>query len=181
MADLRQLQLSDLDRIAALERELFGVGAWSHALLTQEVTGFGRWYVVAEVAATQDTAATAATETTPATTTGATPRTADAATTTAASLLVGYAGLWFDGDVSQVMTIGIDPVYQHRGIGRQLLAALIDHSILLGAEAVFLEVAVDNGPAIALYRSVGFLPIGVRKRYYQPGNRDAYTMRLQLG
>ena len=43
-------------------------------------------------------------------------------------------------------------------------------------EAVFLEVRVDNDPAIGLYESVGFTRCGVRKGYYQPSGADAYTM-----
>ena len=94
--------------------------------------------------------------------------------------LVGYAGLWYDGDVTQVMTLGVDPDYQGCGIGRALLQSLIDESIRLDAKGIFLEVATNNQAAISLYRSVGFLPIAVRKRYYQPENQDAYTMRLEL-
>lgn len=42
---------------------------------------------------------------------------------------------------------------------------------------VFLEVRTDNEPAIALYTSLGFTKMGVRKRYYQASGADAYTMR----
>jgi len=145
MFTLRQLELPDLRRISELERELFGVGAWSHNLLRDEVTGHGRWYVVA----VDD-----------------------------AGAVIGYAGIWFDGEVTQIMTIGVDPNYQRHGVGRQLLQVLINQSISLGATEMFLEVAVDNQPAINLYRSFGFLPLAIRKRYY-PGNLDAYTMRLK--
>ncbi len=47
--------------------------------------------------------------------------------------LVGYAGSWFDGDVSQVMTIGVAHRAQRRGLGRALLRALLDHARGLGA------------------------------------------------
>ena len=94
--------------------------------------------------------------------------------------LVGYAGLWFDGDVTQVMTIGVDPQYHHLGIGSVLLTALIDRSRQVGASAVLLEVAVDNDAALAMYGKFGFEQLGIRKRYYQPEDVDAYTMRLEL-
>ena len=35
----------------------------------------------------------------------------------------------------------------------------------------------DNEPAIALYRSAGFVEVGLRKRYYRVSGADAYTMR----
>ena len=94
--------------------------------------------------------------------------------------LVGYAGLWFDGDITQVMTIGVDAAAQRAGIGAALLEALIARSRELGAEAVLLEVRVDNEAAIALYHRAGFEMLGRRRRYYQPEDVDAWTMRLVL-
>ena len=42
---------------------------------------------------------------------------------------------------------------------------------------MFLEVRTDNAAAIALYESVGFTRVGVRKRYYRVSGADAYTMQ----
>ncbi len=95
--------------------------------------------------------------------------------------LVGYAGLWFDGDVTQVMTIGVVPAAQRQGIGTALLSALVDRSRALGASAVLLEVRVDNVPAITMYERFGFAVLSRRRRYYQPEDVDAWTMRLELG
>jgi len=150
---LRPLRNSDFDRVLELERELFGAGAWTYGMLADELGGLGRWYVVAE------------------------PVVRDAA---GAQPVVGYAGLWFDGDVAQIMTIGVDPGHQRHGIGRQLLDALIDRARTLRAQAVLLEVRVDNVAALRLYERFGFERLGVRKRYYQPEDKDAYTMRLDL-
>ena len=35
----------------------------------------------------------------------------------------------------------------------------------------------DNEAAIGLYGSLGFVSVGVRKRYYRISGADAYTMR----
>ncbi len=94
--------------------------------------------------------------------------------------LVGYAGLWFDGDDCQVMTIGTRPQEQGQGVGRILLDALLGRARELGAGSMFLEVRVDNDPALALYHRAGFEQLGLRKRYYQPENVDAWTMRKDL-
>lgn len=94
--------------------------------------------------------------------------------------VVGYAGLWFDGDVSQVMTIGVASPVQRQGVGTALLTALVDRSRELGASAVLLEVRVDNAPAMALYERFGFAVLSRRRRYYQPEDVDAWTMRLEL-
>ncbi len=95
-----------------------------------------------------------------------------------AGLLVGYAGLRFDGVDADVMTIGTQTAQQGRGVGRVLLRALLDRARELAAERVFLEVRVDNDPAIHLYASEGFQRIGRRRGYYQ--GVDAWTMRLDL-
>ena len=52
-----------------------------------------------------------------------------------------------------------------------------------GAEAMFLEVATDNRPAIALYEGAGFERAGQRKGYYArvgDASGDAYVYRLRL-
>ena len=102
------------------------------------------------------------------------------AATRGSGLLVGYAGLWFDGEDAQVMTIAVDSQHQDRGIARVMLNQLVEHARGLGAQRVLLEVRVDNDPAIHLYESTGFERLGRRRAYYQPGNIDAWTMLLRL-
>lgn len=95
-------------------------------------------------------------------------------------VLVGYAGISRLGRVApfeyEVHTIGVDPAFQGRGIGRRLLDDLLDYA---DGGVVFLEVRTDNEAAIALYRGVGFEQIGLRKRYYHVSGADAYTMRRE--
>jgi [ribosomal protein S18]-alanine N-acetyltransferase len=76
----------------------------------------------------------------------------------------------------EIHTIGVDPAYQGRGIGRRMLDALLQ---IAGDSVVHLEVRTDNAAAIALYRSVGFTEVGLRKRYYRISGADAYTMRRE--
>ncbi|GBG36859.1 ribosomal protein S18-alanine N-acetyltransferase [Mycobacterium montefiorense] len=95
-----------------------------------------------------------------------------------ASTLVGYAGISRLGRKPpfeyEVHTIGVDPAYQGQGIGRRLLADLLEFA---EGGVVYLEVRTDNEAALALYRSMGFEQIGLRKRYYRISGADAYTMR----
>jgi ribosomal-protein-alanine N-acetyltransferase len=49
-----------------------------------------------------------------------------------------------------------------------------------GARLSTLEVRRSNAPAIALYRSLGYLPVGVRPRYYAEENEDAIVMTLEF-
>jgi len=92
--------------------------------------------------------------------------------------LVGYAGLRSDGHDADVMTVGTRTALQGRGVGRTLVRALLDRAREVGARQVFLEVRVDNGPAVHLYESEGFEHMGRRRGYYQ--GIDAWTMRLDL-
>jgi ribosomal-protein-alanine N-acetyltransferase len=92
--------------------------------------------------------------------------------------LVGYAGITRLGLLPpyeyEVHTIGVDPAYHGQGIGRRLLDAILDHA---KKGAVYLEVRTDNAVAIELYRSAGFVEVGLRRRYYRVSGADAYTMR----
>ena len=92
--------------------------------------------------------------------------------------LVGYAGISRLGRKPpyeyEIHTIGVDPAYQVQGIGRELLARLLDYA---AGSAVYLEVRTDNAAAIGLYESTGFANVGLRKRYYRVSGADAYTMQ----
>jgi N6-L-threonylcarbamoyladenine synthase len=96
--------------------------------------------------------------------------------------LLGYAGLKVSGPSysSDVQTIGVEPESQGSGIGRTLMNGLIAFAKRQGSEEVFLEVKAGNESAIALYLSLGFEQIDVRKRYYQPSGEDALVMRMPI-
>lgn len=94
--------------------------------------------------------------------------------------LLGWAGVLLLGDSAEVVTVGVVPTARRRGVARLLLADLLGYARDRGAAEVFLEVRVDNEPAITLYRSCGFEPVGRRRGYYQDGRVDATVMRLQL-
>lgn len=93
--------------------------------------------------------------------------------------MVGYAGLAMlgprDDPEFEVHTIGVAPAQQGRGVGRALMEQMM-HTVDLLDGPCFLEVRVDNTPAIRLYESSGFFTAGVRKNYYQASGTDAYTM-----
>jgi ribosomal-protein-alanine N-acetyltransferase len=92
-------------------------------------------------------------------------------------LLVGYAGIARLGRTPpfeyEIHTIGVDPAYQGRGIGRRMMTELLTDA----DSVVYLEVRTDNPTAIALYTSLGFATVGLRKRYYRASGADAFTMR----
>ena len=97
-----------------------------------------------------------------------------------ADRLVGYAGLSVAGDVADVMTIAVALEAQGTGVGRLLLDELIAQATAAAVSALILEVRRDNESARKLYERNGFEQIGVRRRYYQPGDIDALVMRRHV-
>lgn len=86
-------------------------------------------------------------------------------------------------DEAEILTITVPPAQRRLGVGRALMSAAIGAARVMGAASLFLEVAVDNQPAIGLYEGLGFARAGVRKGYYRrpgSGSADALVMRLDL-
>jgi ribosomal-protein-alanine N-acetyltransferase len=91
----------------------------------------------------------------------------------AGDLVLGYAGLAVFGDEAHVLTIGVTGGAQGRGLGTALLLDLLAAA---GDRRVLLDVRADNEVAQRLYRRHGFVPVGRRRRYYQPSGVDAVVM-----
>jgi ribosomal-protein-alanine N-acetyltransferase len=68
-------------------------------------------------------------------------------------------------DESELLLLAVKREAQRRGIGALLLRQFLEDARTVGARQVHLEVR-ENNPAISIYRSVGFHPVGRRKNYY---------------
>jgi ribosomal-protein-alanine N-acetyltransferase len=90
--------------------------------------------------------------------------------------LLGYAGLATTPDEAWVQNIAVRRSAQRRGVGGELLEALLAEAARQEIKQTLLEVAVDNAPAQRLYASYDFEPVGIRRGYYQPSNTDALVM-----
>jgi ribosomal-protein-alanine N-acetyltransferase len=77
---------------------------------------------------------------------------------------------------SWVATIGVDPRYQRRGIGRALLHACEEKTKL---PRMKLTVRLSNEPAISLYEQEGYRSVDIWKRYYNDGE-DGLVMEKTL-
>ena len=83
----------------------------------------------------------------------------------------------------EVLTLGVTGEARRRGVAKALMAAALGAAREAGARACFLEVAVDNPAAAALYAGLGFRRAGLRKHYYDrgaAGQVDALVMRRDL-
>jgi ribosomal-protein-alanine N-acetyltransferase len=89
--------------------------------------------------------------------------------------MVGYAGLMFAGDDAHVTNIAVDPAWQGRSVATEMMLDLVLLAHDRGCVAMTLEVRHTNVVAQNLYRRFGFVPAGVRKRYYE-NTDDAIVM-----
>ncbi len=96
------------------------------------------------------------------------------------AMLVGYAIVMWLPDEVHLLNISVDEPWQGRGLGRQMLAWLLADAGRRGAESMMLEVRPSNHRARALYESMAFRQIGVRRRYYPSWDdtrEDALVLR----
>ena len=81
---------------------------------------------------------------------------------------------------AEVLTLAVAPDLRRRGMATALLQAAMAEASRAGAETMFLEVASNNAPALALYRRAGFTQAGLRRAYYAPEGTDALVLRRDL-
>lgn len=90
--------------------------------------------------------------------------------------IIGYAGAWIILDESHITNIAVLQAERGKGIGRALTSGLMQYLSNLGAAYATLEVRKSNEVAQNLYKSLGFIKLGVRKRYYEDNDEDALIM-----
>lgn len=91
--------------------------------------------------------------------------------------ILGYTLFWHVEDELSLLNVAVDPTVRRRGVGRALMADLLDYAAKKAVSKILLEVRRSNLPAIALYESLGFETFNVRKRYYSD-DEDALEMWL---
>lgn len=96
--------------------------------------------------------------------------------------LAGYGIMSYGAGEAHILNICVRADLRGQGIGRKLMLFLLERARAAQMEDVFLEVRPSNPTAIALYASLGFSQIGVRKAYYQAagGREDALVYKLVL-
>lgn len=94
--------------------------------------------------------------------------------------VTGYIGFLGVLDELEVTNVATHPDYRRRGVGRALVAALLDHAKQGDFRRVSLEVRVSNAAAIALYESLGFTPCGLRKNFYSSPREDGVIYEILI-
>lgn len=86
--------------------------------------------------------------------------------------IAGYMGVQIfsgDGFVTNVATL---PNFRRKGVARALINEVLKHEM----NFLTLEVRESNAPAINLYKSLGFVEVGKRPRFYRNPDEDALLM-----
>ena len=76
-------------------------------------------------------------------------------------------------DEAELLNLGVLPSARRQGVAAALLSALREAA----QGVIFLEVAITNVGAIALYGKLGWEQIAIRRGYYDHGKTDAVVMK----
>lgn len=93
--------------------------------------------------------------------------------------VVGYAGAWLILEEGHITNIAVDEAFRGLGIGLEVTRALLQYAANMGVQYMTLEVRRSNLVAQSLYKKLGFLELGVRKRYYEDNGEDAFLYVCQ--
>lgn len=91
----------------------------------------------------------------------------------------GYIGSQSVMGQSDMMNVAVHPDHRRKGLGEMLVVALCD-ALSKENESLTLEVRVSNHPAVALYKKLGFIQVGLRRNYYRNPREDALILKKEL-
>ena len=94
--------------------------------------------------------------------------------------VAGYVGSQTVCNETDMMNVAVTAEFRRRGIGEQLVTALVEELKAIESHSLTLEVRASNTPAQALYEKLGFAEVGRRPRYYQNPKEDALILRKEF-
>ena len=94
--------------------------------------------------------------------------------------IAGFLNAWLVADEFQLNNLAVSAAWRRCGIGSALLEAALRQARAQGAVRGVLDVRAANVAAQALYQSLGFRTVGVRKNCYHHPSDDALLMAAQL-
>lgn len=100
----------------------------------------------------------------------------------AGDALLGYSVALPGADEMHLLNLTVAPAWQHRGLARCLLDALVARCRAERRGRLWLEVRQSNARAQTVYTRYGFVAVGERRGYYPAvlGREDALVMRLDI-
>jgi ribosomal-protein-alanine N-acetyltransferase len=79
-------------------------------------------------------------------------------------------------DEMHIMNVAVAPDHRRQGLGRWLLGFAIRKAARAGARTALLELRAGNVAARALYESIGFRRLSLRREYYKEPVEDALVL-----
>jgi ribosomal-protein-alanine N-acetyltransferase len=153
--EIRPASERDLPAIHALERDIFGVNAWSLSGLAAELEPETRRPHDDQRVMRSGVVAIEAGE------------------------VVGYGMSRRSDDVCDIVRVAVSPRFRRLGLGTALAEALLGLAQEQGCTRAMLEVDAGNVAAVECYRQLGFSVVDRRTRYYSDG-ADALVMQRPL-
>jgi len=92
--------------------------------------------------------------------------------------VLAYGGYWLPGDEAHIVVIATHPTWRRHKVGEWLLLEMVAVARHHGAASATLEVRHHNLAAQHFYTGLGFVEVGVRKRYYRDTDEDAHLLTL---
>ncbi len=99
------------------------------------------------------------------------------------ALVCAYGIMQVGAGESHILNLCVRPGGRGQGLGRALLAHLLEVAKEHRAGTALLEVRPTNRAALGLYEAMGFNEVGVRRGYYpgRNGREDALILAICLG
>ena len=91
---------------------------------------------------------------------------------------MAYGELWLEAEEDEVelARLIVEPMMRGRGVGRRLVAALVEKAALTGLSGVILRVDPGNAAAVRCYRACGFRDLDAhRNAEWNKGQPATYT------
>ena len=93
--------------------------------------------------------------------------------------VVGYVFGLIILDEYHITNIAVHPKFLRQKIGTKLMQYIITYLLSNNISIILLEVSSNNISAQKYYKSIGFIAVGIRKKYYKNGD-DAILYNLDL-
>lgn len=91
-----------------------------------------------------------------------------------------FAAFTFAAGEANLDALSVEKSARRRGFATRLLQDALDSLRGAGACTCYLEVRQSNLPAQALYESLGFIQIGIRRGFYTNPSEDAILYKKEL-
>jgi ribosomal-protein-alanine N-acetyltransferase len=93
---------------------------------------------------------------------------------------VGFAVMRFGDERAHLILLAVQRAHQRRGLGREMIAWLLQSARVAGMTSIHVELRASNAPALSFYRAMGFSETFRVPGYYR-GRETAVRMIRMFG